>query len=145
MELGAEKKAGRKEEESPSGRWGAEEVRALLVVWREREAWDETESKSKYEGISSRLSELGVCRDWLSCQAQSRAMALPEWRPPAIRTSMDSTTMTQRPYEMDDEQTSPNNRRQGSTSLSNFQEGKYPLLPQTRVMWVFFLMINFSL
>ncbi|XP_060773484.1 multifunctional protein ADE2 isoform X2 [Neoarius graeffei] len=126
MELSTEQKAGREEEESQrgaSGRWGGEEVRALLVVWREREAWDETESKAKYEAISSRLSELGVRRDWLSCQAQSRAMALPDWRPPAIRTSMDSTTITQRSYEMDEQQISPAIRRQGNASLSNFQEG----------------------
>ncbi|KAF4070927.1 hypothetical protein AMELA_G00279180 [Ameiurus melas] len=124
MELSPEQKTSREEKENQrgaSGRWGGEEVRALLVVWREREAWDETEDKAKYEAISSRLSELGVCRDWLSCQAQSRAMALPDWRPPAIRTSMDS--ITQRSYDMDEEQTSPVSRRQGNTSLSNFQEG----------------------
>ncbi|KAM9435376.1 bifunctional phosphoribosylaminoimidazole carboxylase/phosphoribosylaminoimidazole succinocarboxamide synthetase isoform 1-T1 [Clarias gariepinus] len=126
MEHSKKQKAGRKEKESQRGAsslWGGEEVRALLVVWREREAWDEPESKAKYKAISSRLSELGVCRNWLSCQAQSRAMALPDWRPPAIRTLMDGTTMTQRSYEMDEEQTSPSNRRQGSASLNNFQEG----------------------
>ncbi|XP_026800243.2 multifunctional protein ADE2 [Pangasianodon hypophthalmus] len=126
MELSTEQKASREEQEcqrGASGRWGGEEVRALLVVWREREAWDENETKAKYEAISSRLSELGVHRDWLSCQAQSRAMALPDWRPPAIRTAMDSTTVTQRSYEMDEEQTSPSNRRQVNASLSNFQEG----------------------
>lgn len=127
MELGAEKKASRKEKESKrrgSGCWGGDEIKTLLVVWREREAWDETESKAKYKAISSRLSELGVHRNWPSCQAQSRAMALPEWRPPAIRTSTESTMVTQRSYEMDDEQTGLLSRRQG-----NFQEGKYPTLP----------------
>ncbi|KAI5623562.1 multifunctional protein ADE2, partial [Silurus asotus] len=117
---------GRVEEEShrgPSDHWGGEEVRALLVVWREREAWDETETKAKYEAISSRLSELGVHRDWLSCQAQSRAMALPEWRPPAARTSMECASIGQRSYDMDGEQASPSNRRQGNASLSNFPEG----------------------
>ncbi|XP_058234510.1 multifunctional protein ADE2 [Hemibagrus wyckioides] len=126
MELSTEQKAGRQEEDSQreaSSRWGGEEVRALLVVWREREAWDEAESKAKYEAISSRLKEMGVNKDWLSCQTQSRAMALPEWRPPAIRTSMDSTTVPQRSYEMDEEQTSPVSRRPGNSSLSNFQEG----------------------
>ncbi|XP_046691861.1 multifunctional protein ADE2 [Silurus meridionalis] len=122
----SEQKAGRVEEESqrgPSDHWGGEEVRALLVVWREREAWDETETKAKYEAISSRLSELGVHRDWLSCQAQSRAMALPEWRPPAARTSMECASIGQRSYDMDGEQASPSNRRQGNASLSNFPEG----------------------
>lgn len=130
-----EQKAGRGEQESHrgvSGRWGGEEVRALLVVWREREAWDESESKAKYEAISSRLKELGVCRDWQSCQTQSRTMALPEWRPPASRTSMNTTTVSQRSYEMNEEQTSPAARR-----LGNFQEGKYLTLPQNGPLFSF--------
>lgn len=143
MELSTEQKTGRQEEESQreaNSRWGGEEVRALLVVWREREAWDEAESKAKYEAISSRLKEMGVNRDWLSCQTQSRAMALPEWRPPAIRTSMDSTAVPQRSYEMDEEQTSPVSRRLGNSSLSNFQEGKY--MPQTRLIFLFYFILN---
>ncbi|TSN30205.1 Multifunctional protein ADE2 [Bagarius yarrelli] len=126
MEVSAKQKAGKEKEECQqggSGRWEGEEVRALLVVWREREAWDETECRAKYEAISSRLKEMGVCRDWLSCQTQSRAMALPDWRPPAIHTSMDSTLITQRSFEMDRAKTSPASRGQDNSSLSSYQEG----------------------
>ncbi|KAL7888055.1 hypothetical protein AOLI_G00030290 [Acnodon oligacanthus] len=132
-----EKRSGSREEERQqqrgmTGHWKGDEVKALLVVWREREAWDEPESKAKYEAISSRLRDFGILRDWLSCQTQSRAMALPDWRPPPPRSQpvysptaqalADSRT-AQRPYEAADEHSSPANRREGSTSLSTFQEG----------------------
>ena len=134
-----EKRSGSREEErqqqrGTTGHWKGDEVKALLVAWREREAWDEPESRAKYEASSSRLRDFGILRDWLSCQTQSRAMALPDWRPPPPRLQpvysptgqapADSRT-TQRPYEAGEEHSSPANRREGATSLSTFQEGKY--------------------
>ncbi|XP_066532416.1 multifunctional protein ADE2 isoform X1 [Hoplias malabaricus] len=114
--------------------WRGDEVKALLVVWREREAWDEAESRAKYEAISSRLRDFGVLKDWFSCQTQSRAMALPDWRPPPPKSQAIYSTATQspapvdsripqRPYKVPDEHGSPTNRREGATSLSTFQEG----------------------
>lgn len=121
-------KSSREEEErqrEADEHWSVDEVRALLVVWREKEAWEMTESRAKYEAISNRLKELGVSRDWLNCQKQSRAMALPEWRPPASQAQMDGSLLTKRFYEMEEGPSSPANRREGTSSLSNFQDGKY--------------------
>ncbi|XP_072538700.1 bifunctional phosphoribosylaminoimidazole carboxylase/phosphoribosylaminoimidazole succinocarboxamide synthetase isoform X2 [Salminus brasiliensis] len=132
-----EKRSGSREEERQQQRgtaahWNGSEVKALLVVWREREAWDEPEGRAKYEAISSRLRDFGIMRDWVSCQTQSRAMALPDWRPPPPRAQQgyssagqapaDNRT-AQRPYEAGDEHGSPANRREGAASLSTFQEG----------------------
>lgn len=104
--------------------WRGEEVKALLSVWRERQAWEEDESRAKYEAISSRLRELGVCRDWLDCKAQSRSMALPDWRPTQAvykHSSADSRPPTQRPYVADEEPTAA--RREEPASLPALQEG----------------------
>ncbi|XP_062858561.1 multifunctional protein ADE2 [Trichomycterus rosablanca] len=49
-------------------------------------------------------------------------MALPDWRPPASQTQMDGI-LTKRLYEMEEGQSSPANRREGTSSLSNFQDG----------------------
>ncbi|KAG9282748.1 hypothetical protein AMEX_G1441 [Astyanax mexicanus] len=128
MELSAEeKRSGSREEDRQQQRgtaahWNGGEVKALLVVWREREGWDEPESRAKYEAISSRLRDFGIIRDWLSCQTQSRAMALPDWRPPPPKALSDNRTL-QRSYEMSEEHGSPAKRRDGGASISTFQEG----------------------
>ncbi|KAI4892529.1 hypothetical protein NFI96_024697 [Prochilodus magdalenae] len=132
-----EKRSGSREEERQqqrgmTGNWKGEEVKALLVVWREREAWDEVEGRAKYEAISSRLRDFGIVRDWLSCQTQSRAMSLPDWRPPPPRSQpVYSPTVqapaegraAQRPYEAGEEHGSPANRREAAASISTFQDG----------------------
>ncbi|ROL51021.1 Multifunctional protein ADE2 [Anabarilius grahami] len=113
-----------KRQRDTAGHWRGEEVKALVSVWRERQSWEEEESKAKYEAISSRLRELGVCRDWLECKAQSRSMALPDWRPTQTvykRSSADSRPQTQRPYVADEEPTAA--RREDPASLAGLQEG----------------------
>ncbi|XP_067272958.1 multifunctional protein ADE2 isoform X1 [Pseudorasbora parva] len=113
-----------KRQRDTAGHWRGEEVKALLSVWRERQAWEEEESRAKYEAISSRLRELGVCRDWLECKAQSRSMALPDWRPTQTvykRSSADSRPLTQRPHVADEEPTAA--RREEPASMPGLQEG----------------------
>ncbi len=113
-----------KRQRNTARHWRGEEVKALLSVWRERQAWEEDESRAKYEAISSRLRELGVCRDWLDCKAQSRSMALPDWRPTQAvykHSSADNRPPTQRPYVADEEPTAA--RREEPASLPALQEG----------------------
>lgn len=100
-----------------SRHWRGEEVKTLLLVWRERQAWEEEESRAKYEAISSRLRELGVCRDWLDCKAQCANMALPDWRP----TQALYKQTTQRPYVEDEEQTEADRREEAT----NLPEGNF--------------------
>ncbi|XP_051954314.1 uncharacterized protein LOC127623817 isoform X1 [Xyrauchen texanus] len=105
-----------KQQRGAAGYWRGEEVKALLSVWREKQAWEEEESKAKYEAISSRLRELGVCKDWVECKAQSRSMALPDWRPTQTvykQASADTKSLNQMPYMADEE----------STSQASLQEG----------------------
>nr|XP_055041778.1 multifunctional protein ADE2 isoform X1 [Misgurnus anguillicaudatus] len=102
--------------------WRGEEVKALLSVWRERQAWEEEESRAKYEAISSRLRELGVCKDWFDCKAQCTNMALPDWRPTQTlykQSSADNRPTTQKPYETDEDPTTANRREESM----NLQEG----------------------
>ncbi|XP_051951299.1 multifunctional protein ADE2 [Xyrauchen texanus] len=113
-----------KKQRGKAGHWRGEDVKALLSVWRERQAWEEEESKAKYEAISSRLRELGVCKDWVECKAQSRSMALPDWRPTQTvykQASADTRSLTQRPYVADEEPMAPN-RREEFTSQASLQE-----------------------
>ncbi|XP_068071481.1 bifunctional phosphoribosylaminoimidazole carboxylase/phosphoribosylaminoimidazole succinocarboxamide synthetase isoform X1 [Danio rerio] len=113
-----------KRQRDTAGHWRGEEVKTLLTVWRERLAWEEEESRAKYEAISSRLRELGVCKDWLECKAQSRRMALPDWRPPQgiyKRSAADSRTPIQRPYMTEEEPTT--GRREEATAVPGLQEG----------------------
>lgn len=93
-------------------KWRAEEVKALLLVWRERQAWDEEESRAKYEAISSRLRELGVGRDWIDCKAQSANMALPDWRP-----TQTLYKQAQRSF-VADEEPAATNRREEATNVT---------------------------
>ncbi|TRY57087.1 hypothetical protein DNTS_023973 [Danionella cerebrum] len=103
--------------------WRGEEVKALLVVWRQREAWEEEESRAKYEAISSCLREFGVYKDWLECRAKCRSMALPDWRPSKnmfIHTSTDSGTPTQGSFMGDEELMAA---RRETSPMPGLQEG----------------------
>lgn len=110
----------RKRTRGATRQWRGEEVKNLVLVWRERQAWEEEESRAKYDAISSRLRELGVCRDWLECKAQSANMALPDWRPTQTRYKQ-----TQRPHMADEEQMEAD-RREEATNLpeGNFHQKK---------------------
>lgn len=124
-----------KRQRDTAGHWRGEEVKTLLTVWRERLAWEEEESRAKYEAISSRLRELGVCKDWLECKAQSRSMALPDWRPPQgiyKRSSADSRTPKQRPYMSEEEPTA--GRREEATAVPGLQEGNVCTIIKTTIM-----------
>ena len=145
MEKGAGRQRGEEEEileleeTGAAGQWRETEVLALLSVWGELGAAQNSGvcSRATFECISEQLRGLSVLRDWRECQAQCRRLGLQARKAESPGTfnnynqgaaAMMDTQMT--PSDLVEEEEDLTSEKEAHSSLVTMQEGNSELQEQ---------------